>query len=107
MSDQVAMMNRSMAGDIAETIKRQSGIDLRMVTDPEPFLILERLRRRLKATKREYLLDLLDEAEQVLRAEQYIEWTDLIKEDVSVLGLGIGSVKKPVGLDDDDYQETI
>lgn len=107
MSEQVAMMNRSMAGDIAEAIKKQSGIDLRMVTDPEPFLILERLRRRLKATKREYLFDILDEAEQVLRAEQYIEWTDLIKEDVSVLGLGIGQKKMKSGIDDSDYQEVI
>lgn len=106
MGSDVAGINRAMAGDIAETIKDLTGLDLRAVKDPEVLILiadLKDLNERVNKDKKwiwKGINDLLDRDEKKERIRQFVEWQEDIREDVSRLGLANGNISISEGLDE-------
>lgn len=83
---------RSIAGDIADVSKELTGIDLRMIQDPEPLLLLEDLREYAERMGKGFLKGDLDRMERRVRAEEYVKWRRALNNDLSKLGTGLGNV---------------
>ena len=101
MSEETAKVNRAISGDIAELSQVLTGIDLRMVRDVEPLLILNRLRKYAKPRDKTKVLDLLDETEKEIRARQYLLFSSGLREDISKLGIAYGHTIIEKGLPGD------
>jgi hypothetical protein len=100
MSNDVLRMNRAISGDIAESVKELTGIDLRMVKDPETLLLIMDLKKMAKAKGMNDIIPMLDQDEKIERAYQYIQWQKDIREDISKLGLASGNKNIEDGFDE-------
>lgn len=101
MSEELAKLNRAISGDVAHLSKELTGFDLRMMRDPEPLLLIERLRKYAKKKGKTRVVALLDEQEKIVRARQYLAFTKGLKEDITKLGLAFGNIKLDTGIEED------
>ena len=90
MSDETASINRAISGDIADLSQVLTGIDLRMVREVEPLIILNRLKKYAKSRDKKTVLDLLEETEKDIRARQFLLFSSGLREDISKLGIAYG-----------------
>lgn len=102
MSEDALKISRAISGDLAKLSKEKTGIDLRMIKDTEPLIILEKLRKFAKARNNKRVLQVLEHQEKIIRAKQFIRFSDGLREDISKLGLAFGNTPVQVGIDEED-----
>lgn len=101
MSEEMVKLNRAISGDVAHLSKELTGLDLRMMRDPEPLLLIERLRNYAKLKGKTQVVTLLDQQEKIVRARQYLQFTKGLKEDITKLGLAFGNIQLPSGIEEE------
>jgi hypothetical protein len=101
MSDDTFKLSRALSGDVAHLSKELTGLDLRMMKDVEPLLIIERLRNYAKSRKKEKVVSFLDKQEKIVRARQYLLFTRDLREDISKLGIAFGNLQPANGINEE------
>jgi hypothetical protein len=91
---------RSIAGDIADASKELTGLDLRMVQDPEGLIHLQDLREWAEQMGKGYLEKDLDRMEKRIRAIEYIKWKRALNNDLSKLGTGLGNIDEAIDINE-------